>query len=190
MEKQEKENCRKCSLGKYFVKSKSGVVYCSNCIVTPQKINILGQREGYVLLFNTGLRVKIKHAEYVRLHRIVTGVSSKTIWEMLRDGQSFDEVLECVPDEFHEWVKQTKNDLEERYNRIETFAVYKYGEVEGIERNDPREARKVKARVILRDAKHLAPIIFALMDNKPIKHIIWKIIRPKFQQPFQTRESM
>ncbi len=148
--------------------------------------------EGFVVIFDTGLRVKLKYEEYVRLHRIVTGVSTKTIWEMLRDDQSFDEVLECVPDEFHEWVEKTKTDLEEQYKRIETSAVYKYGEVGRIVdlESDPKEARKKMATVILRDAKPLAPVIFALLDNKPIEKIIWKMIRPKFRQPFQTKESV
>jgi len=34
--------------------------------------------EGFVLKFDNGLRVKIKSEEYVRLHRIVTGLNSKS----------------------------------------------------------------------------------------------------------------
>jgi len=42
--------------------------------------------EGFVIRFEpSGLRVKIKGEEYVRLHRLVTGVNSKVIWEHLRD---------------------------------------------------------------------------------------------------------
>jgi RNA ligase len=36
--------------------------------------------EGFVVRFKSGLRAKIKYAEYVRLHRILTGISERDIW--------------------------------------------------------------------------------------------------------------
>jgi len=40
-------------------------------------------REGLVVHFtDADQRVKIKYAEYVRLHRIVTGLSARTVWEI------------------------------------------------------------------------------------------------------------
>lgn len=39
--------------------------------------------EGYVLRFDNGFRVKVKHDEYIRLHRIMTNISAKAIWEMV-----------------------------------------------------------------------------------------------------------
>ncbi len=54
----------------------------------------IDQKEGFIIRFDNGFRVKIKFAEYVRLHRIITQVSSKTIWEHLRDNLSMDELLE------------------------------------------------------------------------------------------------
>lgn len=40
-------------------------------------------REGVVVRFASGLRVKLKFAEYVRLHRILTQTSSKVVWEII-----------------------------------------------------------------------------------------------------------
>jgi len=40
-------------------------------------------REGYVIRFRNGFRMKIKGEEYVRLHRILTGFSNVDIWECL-----------------------------------------------------------------------------------------------------------
>jgi hypothetical protein len=70
------------------------------------KNNISNDNEGYVLRFNTKpiSRIKIKGEEYVRLHRIITNISNKDIWEYLKDNKPFDELLEKVPDEFNEWV--------------------------------------------------------------------------------------
>src|SRR5208337_1932600 len=42
--------------------------------------------EGYVLTYPNGVKVKVKFAEYVRLHRILTGLNPKGIWELLANG--------------------------------------------------------------------------------------------------------
>lgn len=55
-------------------------------------------KEGFVVRFQNGMRVKTKFAEYVRLHRIITGISNVAIWEYLKDGRSFDELISKVPD--------------------------------------------------------------------------------------------
>lgn len=39
--------------------------------------------EGFVVRFMNGFRMKLKFDEYMRLHRILTGVSNKAIWEIL-----------------------------------------------------------------------------------------------------------
>jgi len=31
-------------------------------------------------------------------------------------------------------------------------------------------------------------ILFAMYNGKPYKHIIWKMIRPKYQKPFWQKE--
>ncbi|HET9517706.1 MAG TPA: RNA ligase [Actinoplanes sp.] len=69
-------------------------------------------REGLVVhLLDTDERVKIKYAEYVRLHRLVTGLSARTVWEVLVAGGDLDELTAPLPDEFHPWVKQVAADL-------------------------------------------------------------------------------
>lgn len=61
--------------------------------------------EGLVIhCLTTHERVKIKQADYVALHRIVTGLNERTVWEHLRDGKPLPELLDALPDEFHEWV--------------------------------------------------------------------------------------
>lgn len=75
-------------------------------------------KEGFVVRFKNGFRVKMKFAEYVRLHRIITGVSNVTIWEYLSEGKSFEELLEKVPDEFYNWVKKTKSELIKEFDNI------------------------------------------------------------------------
>lgn len=77
-------------------------------------------REGFVLLFSSGVRVKVKHEEYKRLHRVLTNVTSRTIWEYLKDGRPVTDLIDAVPDEFYTWVSQTVAGLEEAYRTVET----------------------------------------------------------------------
>src|SRR4051812_48075484 len=54
-------------------------------------------REGLVVWFpDTDLRVKLKYEEYVRLHRIVTGLNARVVWEGIGD---LDALVEPLPDE-------------------------------------------------------------------------------------------
>lgn len=134
-------------------------------------------KEGYVIRFESGLRVKMKFDEYVRLHRLVTGVNARTIWDLLRNDQPFDELLERVPDEFYEWVKKTKEKLMEEYKIIEMQARLLYNGAETL------ETRKEQAELA---KKHFtSPIVFKMLDKKPYADLIWKMLKPSAEKPFK-----
>lgn len=74
--------------------------------------NILEGNEGFVLYWpGKNFRCKMKSAEYVALHRIVTNISKKTVWEFLGSNKSLDELREMVPDELYPWLDQTVAEL-------------------------------------------------------------------------------
>ncbi|MEU4687667.1 RNA ligase [Actinoplanes sp. NPDC023714] len=69
-------------------------------------------REGLVVHFTeTDQRVKIKYADYVRLHRLVTGLTPRTVWEVLANGGDLDALLAPLPDEFHVWARGVAGEL-------------------------------------------------------------------------------
>jgi RNA ligase len=72
---------------------------------------ISNDAEGFVIRFKNGFRMKIKGDEYCRLHRILTNISNRDLWEYLKHNKRLDEILEKVPDEFYKWVKDTVRDL-------------------------------------------------------------------------------
>ena len=49
--------------------------------------------------------VKIKQDDYVALHRIVTGLSERTVWQHMTDGRPLAELLDGLPDELHTWTR-------------------------------------------------------------------------------------
>ena len=72
--------------------------------------------EGLVVYVNrTGQRVKIKQEDYVALHRIVTGLNARTVWEHLKNYGDLDQLVEGLPDEFHDWVREVGTELEAKF---------------------------------------------------------------------------
>ena len=136
-------------------------------------------KEGFVIRFQSGFRVKMKYAEYVRLHKIITQVSNKSIWEYLKTGQPFDEILKKVPDEFYNWVKQTKQKLEEDFIIIKYCAINMYEE-----HYKGSESRKDFALWAIK--QKYPNLLFKLLDEKSIDEDIWKILKPQFEKPFKV----
>lgn len=137
-------------------------------------------REGYVLRFSNGYRVKVKFEEYCRLHKIITNVSNIDIWEKLKDGLPLNEILDKVPDEFYGWVKNTENRLREEFQDT-------LGDSEkilySIRKKLGDSERKVYAEEI---KKNINPgILFNLLDGKNPDQAIWKLVRPKWAKPFR-----
>jgi RNA ligase len=77
------------------------------------KNNLNPNFEGVVLLNKYGERCKIKSDLYVRLHRVVTGNSERTCFEMWRD-RSFVS-LEGVPDEFFADIRTKIDEIEAKW---------------------------------------------------------------------------
>jgi RNA ligase len=67
--------------------------------------------EGFVVTFESGLKVKYKLQEYMRLHRILTGLNERAIWRWLSEGGTVEEFIDGVPDEFYDWVRQVEVQL-------------------------------------------------------------------------------
>lgn len=130
-------------------------------------------KEGFVIRFADNFRVKIKFKEYLRLHRIITQISSVNIWEYLSTGQSFEEILEKVPDEFYQWVKKMRTRLLEEYNQIEAQCKQDFKVL---------ESRKDTALYFLQCT--YPGILFAMLNGKNYAPAIWRMIRPEFEKPF------
>lgn len=131
-------------------------------------------KEGFVVRFKNGFRVKMKFAEYVRLHRMITGISNITIWEHLSEGRSIDELLENVPDEFYGWVKETKDDLIKEFNII----------LEESRKTFKEFGTRKETALYFKTQKYSA-VLFSMLDKKTPDRIIWKMIRPEYSKPFK-----
>lgn len=136
--------------------------------------------EGFVIRFESGLRVKVKFQEYVRLHRILTHVNARDIWELLAKDQPFDTLLNQVPDEFYRWVHMVRTDLLAQFSMIEIQCTEMYQQVVHL------PTRKEQAAIV--KTFTYAATVFKMLDKKPYAETIWKLLRPVADRPF--REDM
>lgn len=138
---------------------------------------IRDDQEGYVVRFSNGFRVKVKGQRYIELHKLITGVSSRTIWEYLSQEKPFAELLEMVPDEFAQWVRQEQIAQLSEYGRLMRKVIEAQCAVADL------PDRKSKALKLIGDYKDVSSAVFASMDKKPISPIIWKQLYPEFRRP-------
>ena len=133
--------------------------------------------EGFVIRFSNGDRMKIKGEEYLRLHRIMTGVSTTSVWDMLANGGNMEEILKDVPDEFYDKIKEVVGDIAVRFDNIRTdYIKYFTDIVFKIGREDRRRFAEEARRY------NHSSILFAMLDEKDINPIIWKIVKPEWRK--------
>lgn len=137
--------------------------------------------EGFVLRFASGMRAKAKGDEYARLHKLLTGVSARTIHDLLAKGTGLDDVLNRVPDEFYAWVRDTADGLVRQYEAIEAEAARRHDLVADL------PTRKDQALAI-KDYPHKS-VVFSMLDGKDYSPAIWRQIRPEADRPFVMDEA-
>ena len=145
---------------------------------------IKDNEEGFVIRFSNGDRMKIKGEEYLRLHKIMTNVSTTGIWEMLSNGDDVNELLKDVPDEFYKKIQNYVRDLKYNYVQISEMAGklhdgFRYGKYNDV---DPEPTKKEFAEFVFKQQKVLHPVMFAMWDKKKYDKIIWNILKPEFSK--------
>ena len=151
--------------------------------------------EGYVATYSNGTRVKIKFEDYVKLHRIITGMNAHTIWEGLKEGKQIK--AEELPPHVLRWYVSWMGKLMGEHAIIrrdgdELFAnrpVYDMHEsVETERRNRARRA----AWFFQQRRPELKSLFFAMLDGRNIEvldEIVWDMIEPRGDdRSFQPRD--
>ncbi len=158
---------------------------------TKLKEIIPSDKEGFVIRFKNGFRMKIKGVDYFRLHSIMTNFSNIKVWESLKNGEDLSPLLENVPDEFDKWVKSVIGDLryykfsiEDRIGKTyDHFMWGKYGDKE------PVTDRKKYAEWVLTQEKWMQPVLFRMFDKKDYDDYLWNFVKPKFKKPFVNKND-
>lgn len=132
-----------------------------------------GNFEGVVLTYEDGRRVKVKLSEYVRLHRFISSLSNRTIWEAMAAGTDLDAIIGEVPDEFMGWVRDQRDSLQGGFDAAEREAVKAFESIMHLSADRPGFAREAVAM-----GGGLTGLMFAMLDGKDYGPMIWKVLRP------------
>lgn len=136
--------------------------------------------EGFVARFSNGYRVKLKYRQYLYLHKIVTGLSIKGIWEILSTGNKPD--FSAVPDEFLGWYTKQAAKIQAKYDSLRSDAVAAF------QRIGKRDTRKDYA-MEYQKCGEMAGALFRLLDGKDPGEVIWKRCKPEIHEVFKVDES-
>jgi RNA ligase len=135
--------------------------------------------EGVVVrLLGSGVRVKIKEEAYVALHRLVTGMNARAIWERLGAGETADAICSAIPEEFWPWVKEVAAELEEQRDSILLQARREHMLTEL--RLPDGWTRKDYALAV--ENSEVRPWLFLLLDGKDPLPKIWYTLRPSAER--------
>jgi len=150
-------------------------------------------KEGFVIVYENGFRVKMKYAEYFRLHKIITNVNEKFVWEYMSKGLPIE--LKDIPDETFQFIKDTKKLLQDTFdlkwmeaNKLYREIILSLNEKCGENNWDKKE---FALEVVPRHLK-LSYILFKIYENKinEAKERIWKMIEPKYKNNTSGFQSM
>lgn len=135
--------------------------------------------EGYVIVFEDGSRVKVKHSSYLTASWLVRKFNKKHVWEMLSSGNVLDEEeLLKLPDEYYDRVKEYADSLQKDYDRESAHYIDYYREYVVPYVRDMNDAAEVAQRILSCDIT-LRKGLFNLYNEKPMDKLIWKSLKPK-----------
>lgn len=145
--------------------------------------------EGYIVLFKeTGVRIKIKHEEYIRQHRYATGINSRRLWEMLAAGDDFTHMMQTMPEEFNDYVNKTRQKLTDDFNNNKQRILNAYEEfVKNLPQNADQKTFAIKVNEKI--PKDDRGFFFTLRNNGHIndpktQKILWERVKPEFTKSF------
>lgn len=142
-------------------------------------------KEGYVVKFSNGDRMKIKGEEYLRLHKIMTNLSTTSVWEVLSTGGKMENLLKDIPDEFYKKIKEYEKSLRYAFYQVSEYCgkshdYFRYGKYNDIE---VEPTKKQFAEHVMKNCHPpYRPVMFAMWDRKPYDQIIWKMLKPEFRK--------
>ncbi|MEU4241930.1 RNA ligase [Actinoplanes sp. NPDC026619] len=133
-------------------------------------------REGLVVHYtDADQRVKIKYAEYVRLHRLVTGLTARTVWDIMVHGGDLDVLLEPLPEEFEPWIRGVAAELTATVEAQVVAIEAAYATI--LAELPDGWTRKEFAAAAVRNEHRGA--LFLRLDDKDYRPVLWQNARPE-----------
>ena len=138
---------------------------------------IKDNEEGYVIRFSNGERCKIKGAEYLRLHKMMSEMSTTAVWDCLRNGDSILNLIHDFPDEFYNVVRDYERELSSKFYNEKVKINSEYLAVsKSLELCDDKTFA-----LFIKDNPYKS-YLFSLRNNKDVTEQIWNNLKPQYKR--------
>jgi RNA ligase len=134
--------------------------------------------EGVVVHYHrTDVRVKIKQDDYVALHRLITGMNARVVWERIGEGETTEQICAAIPEEFWPWVREVGGELIREKNRVIDEATAEHARILALLAEASRcWGRKEYAAEAVKSPSR--PWLFNLLDQRDPSAGIWRTLKP------------
>ncbi len=125
--------------------------------------------EGFVVLFPDGQRVKLKYEQYTRMHRALSELTPKRIWEYCSNAElHLEELIAVLPDEAYRQLAVLRDKLQQDHDDIVRQCAEDF--------RDDFATRK-EAAAHFTQCRYPG-VLFQMLDGKDPTALIWKLIKP------------
>jgi len=139
-------------------------------------------REGVVVYhFMSNTLEKYKQEDYLALHKLVTNLNARTIYDAMGEGKHLSEIVAPFPDEFHEWIADVFDTLANQWADAQQIMLGAYEDVVGgLNFMSPSWERRDFADVVKADYHSISGELFMLLDgqNARMADSTWRSLRP------------
>ena len=133
-------------------------------------VTLDSQEEGFVLRWSDGFRIKVKSAEYQKVHKIVCGLSDKAIAEAWKDEKIAD-LITKLPEEF-------RIEIEDKTSQLNSVLRLEIEKVRKIYEEIKDKNRKEFALYVMANCPEYSKHLFLMLDNKlKVEHFRQTIAR-------------
>lgn len=148
-------------------------------------------REGFVIRFSNGYRMKLKYEEYFRIHFLRSNLGFDTIYEnfvIAHNEELYDTLENGLDEENRIHYHNIIDDCRAEYAKIEMMSkAYLDGFVQ--QRPDIIADRKRFAEHVLQEAAYPG-IVFSMHDGKNYERAIWKIVYKAVRPRYVSRNNI
>ncbi len=137
--------------------------------------------EGVVVhLVDSGVQVKIKQDDYLRLHRIAFSLSPKGVWEhLVAHGGDESELVAGIPDEFHGWIRDQASRLRQAFYGVYDVTLAAHRDlVAALPVGYSMKEFAFAVNALPSDALPNRQLLFSVERGNSIMGPIWKMIKP------------
>jgi RNA ligase len=131
-------------------------------------------REGVVVRMPGQVMIKLKQDDYVALHRLITGMNARVVWERIGEGETAEHICQAIPEEFWPWVHEVGAELIREKNRIIDEATAEHERL--IASLPDCWTRKDYALAAVKSP--LKAWLFNLLDGRDPSAGIWRTLKP------------